>query len=466
MPIEHVSFDPPRAEMEAIARAAIDYAVDFVEARATAPAVDVEDAYELAETLRAAPPEEPVEFGELLGVIAGAADKAFDTAGPGYLAYIPGGGLYAAAVADLIACVTNRFVNLAAPAPALVRLEANVARWLCDLFDFPEKAQGVLTSGGSMANFSAVVTARTVCLPEDFLAGTIYVSEHVHHSIAKSARLAGFPAGALRPVRTDESLRMDVDDLREQVRRDRGDGRRPFLVVGSAGTVNTGAVDPLAEIARLADEEGLWFHVDGAYGGFFQMTRRGRERFRGIERADSVTLDPHKGLFLPYGTGCLLARDGAALRDAHEEHAHYLPPPSAGSLPDFSSYSPELTRDYRGLRLWLPLHLHGVGTFVRALDEKLDVAAEVHGSLAEVDGLELPWPPELSLVAFRPRDGTDDDAGALLDRINGSGRMWLSSAPVRGRTFVRMCILSHRTRPDRMREAVEIVREAMAGRGG
>ncbi|HYO60463.1 MAG TPA: pyridoxal-dependent decarboxylase, partial [Actinomycetota bacterium] len=166
MPIEHVSFDPSRAEMEAMARAAVGYAIDFVEARSTAPAVDVEDAYELAETLRSTPPEEPKAFGELLDVIARAADKAFDTAGPGYLAYIPGGGLYAAAVADLVACVTNRFVNLAAPAPALVRLEADVTRWLCDLFSFPPEAQGVLTSGGSMANFSAVVTARTVCLPE------------------------------------------------------------------------------------------------------------------------------------------------------------------------------------------------------------------------------------------------------------------------------------------------------------
>ncbi|HEX2196173.1 MAG TPA: aminotransferase class I/II-fold pyridoxal phosphate-dependent enzyme, partial [Actinomycetota bacterium] len=269
MPIDHVSFDPSRAEMEEIARAAVRYAIDFVEERATAPAVDVEGAYELAETLRAAPPEEPVEFGELLGVIAQAAAKAFDTAGPGYLAYIPGGGLYAAAVADLLACVTNRFVNLAAPAPALVRLEANVARWLCDLFAFPEQSQGILTSGGSMANFSAVVTARTARLPEDFLDGTIYASEHVHHSIAKSARLAGFPAPALRTVGTDDRLRLDVDDLRDRVRSDRRAGRRPFLVVGSAGTVNTGAVDPLDDLAELCAEEGLWFHVDGAYGGFF-----------------------------------------------------------------------------------------------------------------------------------------------------------------------------------------------------
>ena len=461
MPIEHVSFDPPRAEMEAIARAAVDYAIDFVEARRTAPAVDIEDAYELAERLRGAPPEEPVAFGELLEVIAGAAAKAFDTAGPGYLAYIPGGGLYAAAVADLVACVTNRFVNLAAPAPPLVRLEANVTRWLCDLFDFPPEAQGILTSGGSMANFSAVVTARTACLPEDFLAGTIYVSEHVHHSIAKSARLAGFPAAALRPVRTDMELRLDVDDLAEQVQRDRHEGRKPFLVVGSAGTVNTGAVDPLDEIARFADDEGLWFHVDGAYGGFFQMTERGRERFRGIDRADSVTLDPHKGLFLPYGTGGLIVRRGGNLLAAHRGGASYLPAQSASDLPDFADYSPELSRDNRGLRVWVPLHLHGTGAFRRALDEKLDLAAKVYAALVDVDGLDVPWEPQLSIVACRSTRG-NDATDRILQEVNGSKRVYLSGTELDGERYLRVAILSHRTDEARIDEAIEIISKAAA----
>ncbi len=461
MPIEHVSFDPPRAEMEAIARAAVAYAIDFVEARSSAPAVDLEDAYELAETLRAAPPEEPAQFGELLDAIARAADKAFDTAGPGYLAYIPGGGLYAAAVADLIACVTNRFVNLAAPAPALVRLEANVTRWLCDLFDFPPEAQGVLTSGGSMANLSAVVTARTVCLPEDFLTGTIYASEHVHHSISKSARLAGFPAGALRPVRTDEELRIDVDDLRAQVRADRDRGRRPFLVVGSAGTVNTGAVDPLDAIAQLADEEGLWFHVDGAYGGFFQMTQRGRGRFRGIERADSVTLDPHKGMFLPYGTGGLIVRRGGDLLAAHRGGASYLPAQSESDLPDFADYTPELSRDNRGLRVWVPLHLHGVGAFRRALDEKLDLARKVYDALADVDDLEVPWEPPLSIVAFKSRRGNDATA-RILQEVNASKRVYLSGTELDGDRYLRVAVLSHRTDEGRIDEAIEIISKAAA----
>jgi aromatic-L-amino-acid decarboxylase len=461
MPIPHQSFDPPRPEMEAIGGAALRFAMDFIEERATAPAVDLDGAHELAEALRGAPPEEPQRFDDLLDTIGRAAAKAFDAAGPGYLAYIPGGGLYAAAVADLVACVTNRFVNLALPSPALVRLEVNVTRWLCDLFGFPSGSQGILTSGGSMANFSAVVTARTSCLPEDFLSGTIYVSEHVHHSIEKSARLAGFPPRAVRPVRCDELLRMDVEDLRAQVRRDKRRSERPFLVVGSAGTVSTGAVDPLDDLATVCAEENLWFHVDGAYGGFFQLTERGRRAFEGIDRADSVTLDPHKGLFLPYGTGSLIVRRGEDLKAAHRGGASYLPAQSDTDLPDFADYSPELSRDFRGLRVWVPLHLHGVGAFRRALDEKLDLARKVYDALVDNGDLEVPWEPQLSIVAFKSRRG-DDATLRLLEDVNASKRVYLSATELAGERYVRVAVLSHRTDEARIDEAIEIVSKAAA----
>jgi aromatic-L-amino-acid decarboxylase len=346
-----------------------------------------------------------------------------------------------------------------------VQMEASVLRWLCGVFGLPATSQGVLTPGGSMANLSAIVTARTAKLGERFLDGTMYVSDEVHHSITKSARFAGLPADAIRVVPTDAALRMDAEGLRAAVEEDRSRGRRPFLVVASAGTIGTGAVDPLDPIADVAGDADLWFHVDGAYGACFQLTHRGRNVLEGIGRADSITLDPHKGLFLPYGTGCLLTKDAHALRAAHEAHADYLPRPSDDDgLPDFSSFSPELTRDFRGLRLWLPLHLHGVTAFVQALDEKLDLARFVHASLADVPTLEVPWSPELSLVTFRPRNGTNADTEDLLQRINRSGRVWLSSAPIRGRLHIRICILSHRSTRDRVEEAVRIITTAATGR--
>ena len=452
-------FDPPLAEMRSMGAAVVDALSRFVDDRYAARTSDYSDLEPLLAQLAGPPPREGAELGGLLATVLAAADKGFDTANPGFVGYIPGGGLYAAALGDFMACVVNRYTGVAAPAPALVQLEAGVLRWLCGTFGLPPGSQGVLTPGGSMSTLSAVVAARSSRLGDSSAGARLYVSDEVHHSVAKSALIAGLPRDAVRVVPTDDALRMDPEALRSAVAEDRAAGRRPFMVVATAGTINTGVVEPLPALADVAGAEGLWLHVDGAYGGFFQLTERGRAALVGIERADTITLDPHKGLFLPYGTGCLLARDGAALREAHEVQAHYLPAPSDDpGLPDFSAYSPELTRDFRGLRLWLPLHLHGVQAFVDALDEQLDLARTLHADLSAVPGLELAPGPDLSLVAFRPRGGTDEDAARLLERVNGSGRLWLSSAPVRGRTFLRMCVLSHRTRADRLQEAVQIVR--------
>ena len=448
--------------MQEMGAAVVELASRFVDGRYDARNANYDDIAPLLDRLSSPPPDQGRDLGDLLSLVEAAAAKGFDTANPGFVGYIPGGGLYAAALGDFLACVVNRYTGVAQPAPALVALEASLLRWLCDVFGLPDTARGVLTPGGSMSTFSAVVAARTVRLGEQFLDGTLYVSGEVHHSVMKSAQIAGLPRDAVRVVPADANLRMDVEALRRAVADDRARGKRPFLVVASAGTINAGQVDPLEAVADLAAAEELWLHVDAAYGGFFQLTTRGRERLRGIERADTITLDPHKGLFLPYGTGCLLARDGAALRAAHEVVAHYLPTPSDDpALPDFSAYSPELTRDFRGLRLWLPLHLHGVDTFVRALDDKLDLAAYVHEELGAMPELEVPWTPDLSLVAFRPRGGTDEDALALLERVHASGRVWLSAAPIDGRTFLRVCILSHRSQRDRMEELVDIVRTAV-----
>jgi aromatic-L-amino-acid decarboxylase len=456
-------FDPPLDRMREMGAEVVDLAARHVDSRYETPCADYTGLPELLAELAAPPGADGAPLSGLLETIENAASKGFDTANPGFAAYIPGGGLYSAALADFVACVVNRYTGVAQPAPALVQLEASVLRWLCDVCGLPETSQGVLTPGGSMANLSAIVSARTKVLGEQFLDGTMYVSQEAHHSFAKSARFAGLPLDGVRVVATDADLRMDPTSLREAVEADRRQGLRPFLVVASAGTYNTGVVDPLDELATVAEEAGMWFHVDGAYGGFFQLTDRGRVELAGMSRADSITLDPHKGMFLPYGTGCLLARDAADLRNAHELHAQYLPHPSADtSLPDFSSFSPELTRDFRGLRLWLPLHLHGVDAFTQALDEKLDLAAEAHRALAAVPGLEVPWSPQLSLFAFRPRGGTEADTAELLERINASGRVWLSSTEIRGQSHIRLCVLSHRTTRERIEEAVEIIASAVA----
>ncbi|MDP8955663.1 MAG: aminotransferase class I/II-fold pyridoxal phosphate-dependent enzyme [Actinomycetota bacterium] len=447
-----------------MANSALEFVVGFIQDLPDAPASDTEGAEDVISKLRQLPPDAGVPFDHILDDVEAGAAKGFNTAGPGYLAFIPGGGLFSAALADFLACSVNRYVNVWSAAPAFAQIEWTVIRWLCGLFEYPQGARGILTSGGSMANFSAIVTARRTLLAEDFLKGTLYVSDHTHASVAKSAVLAGFPLRNVREVPSTPDLRVDVGALRRMVHDDRQGGFQPFLIVANAGTTNTGAVDPIGEIVAFAREEGIWVHVDGAYGGFFQLTDRGRRAFQGIEDADSITLDPHKGMFLPYGTGSLLVRDGQLLRQAHQVQAAYLQDLAAeAEIPNFADYSPELSREFRGLRVWLPLQLHGVNAFREALDEKLDLARAIYDALADTPGFELPWEPELTVVPFRyvPKSGDADAFNrALLERINASKRVFLSSTTIGGQFILRACVVSHRTHRDRVDEAISIIKSA------
>ncbi|GAC1471245.1 MAG: aminotransferase class I/II-fold pyridoxal phosphate-dependent enzyme [Candidatus Dormibacteraceae bacterium] len=440
-----------------------DRLLAFVEGRSEAPAADFNGVDELIRAIRVDPPERGVPLGTVLDLVMAAGEKGHDTTGPGWLAYVPGGGLVTAAFADLVARVTNRFVTVWEAAPVMAEIEATAIRWLCGLFDYDETARGIFTTGGSLANFSAIVSARHSLLGEAFLDGVLYVTSETHGSIAKAAALAGFPRSALRLVPTTPLLRMDLGALLALIDEDRRAGRRPCAIIASAGTTNTGAVDPIAELAQIAGEERIWLHVDGAYGGFFQLTDRGRKLFAGIERAESITLDPHKGMFLPYGTGALLVRNGRELRAAHEVHGPYLQDlaPEA-DIPNFSDYSAELSRDARGLRVWLPIVLHGLGAFRDALNEKLDLARYIYEALRSMPNLEVPWEPELSIVAFRVNAGEDQASDAatahLLQSINATGRFVLSSTVVDGRFTIRIAVLSFRTHRDRIDELIDTIR--------
>ncbi|MEP6759660.1 MAG: aminotransferase class V-fold PLP-dependent enzyme [Actinomycetota bacterium] len=458
-------FDPAPEEMRAMAATVAEALIAWIGGLGDAPAEATDGALELARRLRAVPPETGTQdFRAVLDDALEAARHTFEYSGPGYLAYIPGGGLYTAALAEFLAQGLNRYVGLWQPSPAIVQLEENVTQWLCGLFDFPPAtSQGVLTSGGSLANLSAVVTARHTRLGEDFLDGTYYVTDQAHGSNTKAATIAGFAKRNLRLVPTDAELRMDPAALGSMIAADRAAGLRPFMVVGAAGTTNTGAVDPLDAIADVAQHEGLWFHIDAAYGGFFQLTDRGRARFRGAERADSITLDPHKGMFLPYGTGGLIVRDREAMRDAHFEGAAYLQDlPPSGELPNYNELTPELSRDVRGLRVWFPLVLHGVEAFRDALDEKLDLTTRITAALRADPNIEIGWDPQLTVVAFRMRGGDEERSRRLLERINATKRVFLSSTLVRGSYWLRVCIVSHRTHADRIDECAAIIGEAAA----
>lgn len=440
--------------------------VAHIESLPSQPAANVDTASEYARTLIEPLPRTGARYETLLDFLFDEAiPRSFNAAGPGYLAYIPGGGLFHSAVADLIADSVNRYVGVCAAAPALVQLETNVVRWFCEIVGLPRGSGGVLTSGGSLANFTAIVTARKALLGDDFSRATLYCSTQIHHSFQKAANLAGFPYANIREVPVDARFRIRPDALEEAIARDRAAGFTPFLIAGSAGTTSTGAVDDLEALARIARDQQMWFHVDGAYGAFFMLTERGRAALRGIELADSVILDPHKTLFLPFGTGAVLVRDARLLQRAHSLHADYLPDMQQESeLVDFCEISPELSRDFRGLRVWLPLKLFGIEPFIEQLDEKLDLIAFATSELRKIPGIEIVADPQLTITAFRlVREGADLNAlnRQLLDRINARQRVMLTPTTLDGRFVIRICIVSFRTHRDRVEMALADIRDAV-----
>ena len=459
----------PKAMRELLDLAA-ERVVAHVESLPDQPTVDTDGGVELSRSLMEPAPESGEPAGALLDrLFSVIVPKSLNTMSPGFMAYIPGGGLFHAAVADLIADAVNRYVTVWGAAPGLAQIEATVVRWFCDMVGYPVSAGGFLATGGSIATLSAVVTARSERLPEDFSRGTLYASDQIHHCMHKAAKLAGIPSRNIRSIPVDRAYRIRLDALEQQIRADRAAGMQPFLVVGNAGSVNTGAVDDLVALADLAESEKLWVHLDAAYGGFFMLTERGRAALRGIERADSITLDPHKGLFLPYGTGCLLARDGSALERAHRVDADYMPPRDpSGEFVSACDISPELSRDFRGLRVWLPVKMHGLSAFRNALDEKLDLTAWVADALGEISDVEIVASPQLSVVAFRMMkpgvsgEALDELNWDLLRRINARQNVNLTGTMVARGFVLRVCVLSVRTHLDRVKLCLDDIRTSVA----
>lgn len=465
------ALEPTAGEMRALAAATSERVIAHLDRLAEQPACDLEGADEIARALVEPIPRRPEAWETLLDeVLDSYVPKSINTASPGIFSYIQGGGLFHAALADFVSLAVNRYVGYRGASPALADLESTVVRWFADMIGFPATAGGVLTTGGSLGNLMAVVAARSERLGEDFRRARLYASDQVHHSIGKAALIAGLPAASLRIVPSDELFRVDVRAMAEMIDADRASGLEPFMIVGSAGTTNTGAIDDLAGLSELAASQKTWFHVDAAYGGFFALTDRGKRALGGIASADSVVLDPHKSLFLPYGTGALVARDVETLRRSHEMRSDYVEEVASDGAVNFADISPELTRDFRGLRVWLPLKALGADAFRDCLDEKLDLARYAADRLRNVDGIELVAEPQLSTLAFRvARAGAtaaecDAETLELMSRVNALARVHLSSTAVRGRPVVRVCVLSfraHREQVDGCIDDIETVRAGM-----
>ncbi len=411
--------------------------------------------------------EEPEQLDSLLELLEEQVDRpGINTASGRHLGYIPGGGLYPGAMGDYLAAVTNRYAGIYFASPGAVRLENQLIRWMAELIGFdPEQAGGNLTSGGSLANLIGLVTARDNSqVPiREFRNMVIYASEHTHHCIHKSLNITGMHEAVLRHIELDSSYRMKADALKQQIRQDEKDGLWPFIIVASAGTTNVGAVDPLDDIADIAQHHNIWMHVDAAYGGFFLLCEEGRKSIKNIHRADSVIMDPHKGLFLPYGTGAVLVKDQKKLFSSQHYTADYMQEAQEHDEEiSPADMSPELTKHFRGLRMWLPLKLFGLKPFRATLEEKIWLARYLYEELNDIDGIETGPYPELSITFFRyvPDEGdTDAFNKQMLKRIREEGRVFMSGTRIDGKFYIRAAVMSFRTHLDEIEDVLQVIRK-------
>jgi glutamate/tyrosine decarboxylase-like PLP-dependent enzyme len=427
---------------------------------------------EMRRRLSGPPPEQPEDFGAVLETlrtdVLAHMERSFH---PAFFAFIPSNGTWPGALGDFIASAMNIYAGHWSEAAGPSQVELEVLRWFADWIGYPAASAGVLLSGGSAANMTALACARETLvgpMRDDLVA---YVSDQAHSSMARAARVLGFRPGQLRVLPADRANRMAPRLLEDAIEADRRAGRRPLFVAAAAGATNTGAVDPLGELADVCARHGLWLHADAAYGGFAVLTERGRAALAGLERADSVAMDPHKWLYQPLECGALLVRDGAALRSAFTITPPYLEDVAgAHEEVDFCDLGMQLSRSARALKVWLSVRTFGLAAFREAIDRCLDLAARAAARVEASDALELLAPPSLGIVCLRRRlpDVADEDALAvanarLVSLLETTGTAFASSTRLQGRYAVRLCILNHTTRREDVDRALDLLESAEPG---
>ena len=389
---------------------------------------------------------------------------------PGFLAYVPSCPTFPAVLGDWLATGFNFFAGVWPVASGPNGIEVTVLDWFREWLGMPAGTGGLLTSGGSGANLTAIIAARHAAVgdrPERLARLTMYTSDQAHSSVRRAGWIAGIPRDHIRAVPTDEELRLDSAALERMIADDRAAGLFPFLVAANAGTTNTGAVDPLHAVADLCARERLWLHVDAAYGGFAVLTRRGRTALDGLSRADSVTLDPHKWLFVPFECGCLLAREPRRLADVFRIYPEYLKDAeSTGEEINFADYGEQLTRYSRAMKVWLSVSYYGTDALAAAIDRGMDLALLAERIVRDEGSMELLSPAQFGVCCFRahPADMIDPAAldalnARILERVNTSGRYFISSTRLRGAYSLRICVLGYRTTEDDIRGLLQQIAE-------
>ncbi len=456
----------PSAEQRLDLReAVVRYTEKFLEDIYTLPAYNVTSDKGSA-ILHSPVSEDPMDIDAAMRLYEYNVDRpGLNPASHGHLAYIPGGGIYVSALADYLADVTNRYAGVFYAGPGAVHLENMLLEWMAGIAGYPKGSGGNLTSGGSIANLIGIVAARDAkkIASKAVENSVIYLTDQAHHSVDKSFRIAGLGESIVRHVPVDDHFRMSAPELERMIIEDKKKGRCPFLVVAAAGTTDTGAVDPLADIGEISRAHDCWFHCDGAYGAFFVLCDEGKKILRGMDSSDSLVMDPHKGLFLPYGSGAVLVKNKQSLVDSFWYQANYLLDALKSSDEiSPSDVSPELTKHFRGLRLWLPLKIHGLRPFRAGAEEKLMLARYFWERIQTLHGFEVGPFPDLSVVTYRflPKRGDPDIFNQrLIEEVQKDGRVFLSSTRLNGRFILRLAVLAFRTHLETIDLTLQILAE-------
>ena len=462
---ESASLEPSPEERARIRRKVVDYTEEFLNK------VNELKAYHFTEDkgkeiMKAKITDEAQDIDELIKLVADNVDRpGLNPASGGHLGYIPGGGIYHSALGDYMADITNRYAGVFFASPGAVRMENTLLSWMGEMVGYDvKKMTGNLTSGGSMANLIGIITAREAhqVKAKDIEKTVVYISQQVHHSVDKAFRVVGLGECIKHYIPLDSGFRMIPEKLDQAIAEDKKKGLIPWLIIASAGTTDVGAVDPLLEIGKISKKHQLWFHIDGAYGAFFALTEEGKKKLAGMELSDSIIMDPHKGLFLPYGSGAVLVKDGDRLRDAHYYLANYMQD-TLQSNEEMSpaDLSPELTKHFRGMRLWLPLKALGLKPFKAALEEKLLLTQYFYEEVQKI-GFEVGPYPDLSVATYRyvPKNGDPDQFNEkLVHKVQQDGRIFISSTILNGKFTLRLAVLVFRTHLAHIDLTLQILKE-------
>ena len=459
-----------KAEMKAYGYEVVDAIIDHFDTQKEKNPVALASREEMDTMFLEKAPENPEDAHKVLDfVLENVMTKSNIVSHPKSYSFVPGPSNYISAMADTLATGFNIFSGGWAASPAAAELEIVTLNWLLKIFGFPEKkGGGIFTSGGSMANLTAIVTARRIKCGDDFSKAVIYLSDQAHSSNIKAIRILGFKKEQIRIIPTDIEFKLSINKLRNAIAKDRLEGLQPFCMVATAGTTNTGTVDPLSEISKICKKEDIWFHIDGAYGGAAILSKDGKKLLKGIEKADSLTVDPHKWFYQPYEMGCLLVRNSKWLKNTFTETPEYLRDVEGNeSEINFYDHGVQLTRRFRALKFYMSIKTFGLKAFRDAITYNIKLAESVEDLLRKSSNWEIISPATLAVINFRynpignklSENELDELNQYISEKVVESREALLVTTILNGQTVLRMCLINPRTTLDDVMETILLCNE-------